>query len=660
MKRLTASFFVVLLLGLVSPVHAKLLAPGEQSLARFTVFDATLGADKGVLTLYRGGATLVISTQVATPVTVGKLPIISGSRVYEVENGIEWEIVLNAVPVVNSFSLNVNGAGLEWYYHPSLTVEYTEPGWTVNDTHAYDPLGELVAHRPIDIVGSYAVYSSEAKFMHVYRPRVVDSGGSETWGKLSYSENVLTVTVDREWLKKAVYPVYIDPTFGYKTQGGSFWNVPDDQIKFTRYTYAGGDQYAYSITAYLGSDETDTIQCAIYDNSLNLVNLTETWVKTGDGWHTFEFPIPFAIANGNYHLAVWSNSPDTHPAIAYDAGQDGFYDTTSSWQAWPDPLTKSITSADHKLSMYVLYGHAPAAPVNKGVDSDAVFSRDVPGWVNVTVNDANNVTNIDTVDIQVNTTLDTQNFTLRWTQATDIFNEVSDPDEICTLDTVNSTAINLNATAVRVCYHFTMTGGADGACDVRVTTTDDEANIDVDTYAAEFEFSFFNWDEEVSGMVDSAFSFFGILGFMDQAITFINSVGAHFTASLVNLAVLINLQFQVIWQVFFWWVDWATRIITAVLNFGVTLQEILNGVATGTVNIWTYFNFANIIDAVPIFLIIYWIDSMGKRARTQGSLQVLYGDLSAFANVFAYFMGAFSGVIGFIEGKISWLLNALT
>jgi len=363
----------------------------------------------------------------------------------------------------------------------------------------------------------------------------------------------------------------------------------------------------------------------------------------------------FTIREGGTDTGVttYVSTADTTGNSAIDSDRIGNseYITLES-----DPL--SVPTAAVLYWGFVVYSGDPT-PTNDACDSDAVFSRNQDGWVNVTVSDYL-IPDLATVDIQVNTTLDYQNFTLRWDQAADEFSELSDLDNICTLNTTRSIRVNVDTITDQICFCFAITGGADGDCDVRVTTTDDEANIDVDTYAAEFEFSFFNWDEEVSGMVDSAFSFFGILGFMDQAITFINSVGAHFTASLVNLAVLINLQFQVIWQVFFWWVDWATRIITAVLNFGVTLQEILNGVATGTVNIWTYFNFANIIDAVPIFLIIYWIDSMGKRARTQGSLQVLYGDLSAFANVFAYFMGAFSGVIGFIEGKISWLLNALT
>ena len=50
---------------------------------------------------------------------------------------------------------------------------------------------------------------------------------------------------------------------------------------------------------------------------------------------------------------------------------------------------------------------------------------------------------------------------------------------------------------------------------------------------------------------------------------------------------------------------------------------------------------------------------MGKRARTQGTLTVIYGDLSAFSNIFAFFMSAFGMVVSYIEGKISWLISAL-
>lgn len=172
---------------------------------------------------------------------------------------------------------------------------------------------------------------------------------------------------------------------------------------------------------------------------------------------------------------------------------------------------------------------------------------------------------------------------------------------------------------------------------------------------------------DVADLIDGAFSFFGLLNYMTQITAFVSSIVSQFTASLVNLATLINLQFLVIWRVFAWWLGWANRLITAVLNFGTQLSMILNGthpLLAGTVDLWNYFNFASagqaVFDIAPLFFIVYWIDSMAKRARTQGSLQVLYGDLSSFANIFAYFMGAFSMVIGFIEGKISWLISALT
>ena len=100
--------------------------------------------------------------------------------------------------------------------------------------------------------------------------------------------------------------------------------------------------------------------------------------------------------------------------------------------------------------------------------------------------------------------------------------------------------------------------------------------------------------------------------------------------------------------------------ISGVISFGTAMKNIMNGISTGTSNLWSDFNFAAWgPDLMPVFLIVYWINSVSKRAKTQGLFTTLNGDLNAFANVFAYFMGVFNGLIGFIEGRINWFANFL-
>src|SRR3990167_10435198 len=61
------------------------------------------------------------------------------------------------------------------------------------------------------------------KAFHIYRPKVIDANGVETWGDLNIDEQngLLTVTIDQTWLETALYPVIVDPTFGYTSIGVS-------------------------------------------------------------------------------------------------------------------------------------------------------------------------------------------------------------------------------------------------------------------------------------------------------------------------------------------------------------------------------------------------------------------------------------------------------
>ena len=63
----------------------------------------------------------------------------------------------------------------------------------------------------------------------------------------------------------------------------------------------------------------------------------------------------------------------------------------------------------------IFYVSSYVPPQNTDLNADSVFSKDSPGWVNVTVSDLE-VALLTTVDIQINTTGDSNSFTLRWTQ----------------------------------------------------------------------------------------------------------------------------------------------------------------------------------------------------------------------------------------------------
>ena len=88
---------------------------------------------------------------------------------------------------------------------------------------------------PENVEGSYAVYAKSnkvnyvdgkeykvGKVGHIYRPKIIDSIGTEVWGKLHIDNGILSVIIPQEFLDSAIYPVRhaAGLTFGY-TSGGT-------------------------------------------------------------------------------------------------------------------------------------------------------------------------------------------------------------------------------------------------------------------------------------------------------------------------------------------------------------------------------------------------------------------------------------------------------
>lgn len=135
------------------------------------------------------------------------------------DGGFEIEIILNEKPNTNVFEFQIDGADqLDFFYQPPLTQDQIDVGMK----------------RPENVVGSYAVYHSEkgrlitgdtnyatGKVFHIFRPKVFDAIGNETWAELAYKAGILSVIVPQTFLDNATYPVTVDPTFGYTTIGAS-------------------------------------------------------------------------------------------------------------------------------------------------------------------------------------------------------------------------------------------------------------------------------------------------------------------------------------------------------------------------------------------------------------------------------------------------------
>jgi hypothetical protein len=149
----------------------------------------------------------------------------------------------------NVFPLDFGSDNLKFYYQPPLTEELGLErliGNIISITET-DAVGtEASAHRPENVVGSYAVYHATkrnihasaqdaekykvGKAFHWYRPLIYDNAGHQTWGILNVDPKagLRTVTIPQEFLDSAVYPVTIDDEFGYHPSApASYLNNPN-------------------------------------------------------------------------------------------------------------------------------------------------------------------------------------------------------------------------------------------------------------------------------------------------------------------------------------------------------------------------------------------------------------------------------------------------
>lgn len=222
------------------------------------------------------------------------------------ENEFDIDFTLDSKPDTNVFEYKISGAeDFDFFYQPALTQEEIDEG----------------AERPENVVGSYAVYHktkanhrvgstnyATGKAFHIYRPKAIDANGAEVWAELSYVNGLLSVTVPQKFLDEAVYPVRVDPTFGYTTIGGTTstnTNANADVGATYRYTASSGD-IVTDLNIYGDGTGTGSTVIAVYDwNGSVPVNRTGTVnfdPPSSVGWHTSSVSIP--LSNGTTYVVA--------------------------------------------------------------------------------------------------------------------------------------------------------------------------------------------------------------------------------------------------------------------------------------------------------------------------------------------------------------------
>jgi hypothetical protein len=301
----------------------------------------------------------------------GKKIKLKGSKVeahfYEKENAFEFEAVLKEKPDTNIVEFTLNTKGIRFSYQPELTEDEIKEGII----------------RPENVIGSYAVFSIDEKINiesekiygsgkvgHIYRPEIIDSAGNKIWGKLNINNDILSIEIPQDYLDKAIYPVFVDPTFGYTSAGGSASGYVANWGMVSKGTPAGGNGYVTKLSAYIGikTGGGSNGKAVIWLNSdgtiiSNGVGGTTIPISGAPSWYDLTYSsYPNIIDGTAYLVGCVANGGNTNWYFDNDDPNGGYGDNNS----YSTPVTLVLDDTSRKHSIYATYtvGSPPAGPAN--------------------------------------------------------------------------------------------------------------------------------------------------------------------------------------------------------------------------------------------------------------------------------------------------------
>lgn len=301
------------------------------------------------------------------------------------DGGLEIELLLKEKPDTNKFDFTIQTKELDFFYQPALTQQEIDEG----------------ASRAEDVEGSYAVYHKTkggmnnskgmeykvGKAFHIYRPFAHDANGDGIYCDLSIDipeeiptrdgmvapNGVLTVTIDQTWLDNAVYPVVVDPTFGYTVAGASGTGGNDDWFG-TLFTSPADFGSLVSFSCYATrSTGTPSLKLVIVNTSLGILTNGISDATSFTGSNVLKTPtfgtLPTLSASTDYVFGGITTTIAGQIKYDTDAGVTGYSDTTNSYATPQDPTGASTNT--NKYSIYATY----IADSNASIIGDENFSE---------------------------------------------------------------------------------------------------------------------------------------------------------------------------------------------------------------------------------------------------------------------------------------------
>lgn len=261
--------------------------------------------------------------------------------------GFEMEIELSEAPENDILELDIESENIIFEYQAPLNIEFSSS--TCTETQCGD------WYRPENIVGSYSLYNASnrnhevgktnymaGKISQMYRPKIIDANGDEFWGIYNTDLNetkVLQIKIP----KGVVYPIIVDPTFGYESIGGSTTHLVSNTAGISLGTpiTSGTVIKYYLYTSKYGSDTCYTKPVIWKYSDKSIVGIfDQADCISGYAWREFSsFSSPILVeASTDYwvgHIGSFG-AGTTYSNLKYDSSSSGGYSSNSF--SSPNPL----------------------------------------------------------------------------------------------------------------------------------------------------------------------------------------------------------------------------------------------------------------------------------------------------------------------------------
>ena len=289
---------------------------------------------------------------------------------------------LNSKPDSNVVNFEISAEGLDFFYQPPLTQEYKD-GYSeefkreiiVSETQVKDLEGNDLVERPENVVGSYAVYHQTKGGMvdaygkdyktgqafFIYRPRIIDAEGKETWGILNIDvvNGIYSVEIPQDFLDKAVYPIKSNDEFGFSGEGGSSFLHPGNGFAGCYFNMVASGNASVDYVKFYGNGNYATrnakgVMVADSDKTILANGVTGGFSITSiKGWWQLDYVSKPSVVSGNSYFPGFVVNADYVKIYSNSVSNNGWRDDENNYTTPTDPTDGFLSI--YKISLYATY-----------------------------------------------------------------------------------------------------------------------------------------------------------------------------------------------------------------------------------------------------------------------------------------------------------------